>query len=121
MIPSEYAVLAAAAVPVGFLIYNALRVRDGRELVAAAPEIREGPWRTCSREPLAGEPVYVRGPYAELTQTTDASGHAVFDLPNDAAQYPPGSTVRLVVRHRGSSDVVVDWLRPGPPSANPEP
>jgi hypothetical protein len=121
MITSEYAVLAAAAVPVGLLIYNAFRVRDGRELVAAAPEIREGPWRTCSREPLANEPVYIRVPNAELTQITDASGHAVFDLPTDPAQYPPASTVRIVVRHPGSSNVVVDWRLPGPPSTGPEP
>ena len=109
MITSEYTVLAAAAVPVGFLVYNALRVRDGRELAAAAPEIREGPWRTCSREPLAGEPVYIRIPNVELSRVTDASGHAHFDLADYAAAYPSAGTVRILVRHPGSSNVVVDW------------
>jgi hypothetical protein len=115
MITSEYTMLAAAAVPVGFLIYNALRVRDGRELVAAAPEIREGPWRTCSREPLAREPVYIRVPQAELSRNTDASGHAVFDLAEYAAADPNAAPVRILVRHPGSPNVVIDWPSPGPP------
>jgi hypothetical protein len=116
MITSEYAVLAAAAVPVGFLIYNAFRVRDSHELVAAAPEIREGPWRACSREPLPGEPVFIRIPNAELSRTTDASGRAVFDLADYAAAHPPAGPVRIVVRHPGSPNVVVDWALPGPPT-----
>lgn len=118
MISSEYAVLAAAAVPVGFLVYNAFRVRDGRELVAAAPEIREGEWRTCAREPLANEPVYVRIPNVELTRTTDASGHASFDLADYAASYPSTGAVRILVRHPGSSNVVVEWPLSEAPGAD---
>ena len=116
MVTSEYTVLAAAAVPVGFLIYNAFRVRDGRELKAAAPEIREGPWQTCSREPLADEPVTIRIPKAELSRTTDASGRAVFDLADYAAAYPSAGIVQIVIRHPGSANVVIDWPLPGPPA-----
>ena len=121
MITSEYTVLAAAAVPLGFLVYNAFRVRDGREIAAAEPEIREGPWRTCSREPIAGEPVYIRIPNAELSRVTDASGHARFDLADYAAASPSTGTVRILVRHPGSSNVVVDWSLPDSPETDAGP
>lgn len=44
-----YALLGAAAIPLGFLAYNALAVRDSRTIESTAPEARMGPWGACSR------------------------------------------------------------------------
>jgi hypothetical protein len=44
---AEYALLGAAAVPLGFLVYNAFRVRDGRSVAAAPPLIAPRPWHAC--------------------------------------------------------------------------
>jgi hypothetical protein len=44
----EYGLVAAAAIPIGFLAYNAWRVRDGRTVERVAPEMRPGAWRPCS-------------------------------------------------------------------------
>ena len=44
----EYGLVAAAAIPLGFLAYNAWRVRDSRTVERVAPEMRPGPWRPCS-------------------------------------------------------------------------
>lgn len=39
--------LVLAAIPVGFLVYNAGAVRDGRTVERVAPEERAGAWRPC--------------------------------------------------------------------------
>jgi hypothetical protein len=44
----EYGLVAAAAIPIGFLAYNAWRVRDSRTVERVAPEMRPGAWRPCS-------------------------------------------------------------------------
>jgi hypothetical protein len=44
----EYGLVAAAAIPIGFLAYNAWRVRDSRTVERVAPEMKPGAWRTCS-------------------------------------------------------------------------
>jgi hypothetical protein len=44
-----YALLGLAAIPLGFLVYNALAVRDSRTIEATEPETRMGPWQACSR------------------------------------------------------------------------
>jgi hypothetical protein len=46
----QYAVLGIAALPLAFLTYNAVRVRDRRETEPAAPEERSGPWHACADE-----------------------------------------------------------------------
>ncbi len=44
---AEYAMLGLAAIPVAFLVYNALRVQDRHTTELAAPEERPGPWHPC--------------------------------------------------------------------------
>lgn len=39
--------LGLAAIPLGFLVYNAGAVRDSRALERVAPEARAGAWRPC--------------------------------------------------------------------------
>ena len=46
----QYAMLGLAALPIGFLTYNAVRVQDRLETESAAPEERSGPWRACTDE-----------------------------------------------------------------------
>jgi hypothetical protein len=111
MISSEMVMLALAAVPVGFLVYNAFHVRDGQTVEQAAPEVRAGAWRACSREPMAGEPVVIALRGAEWTRITDRTGHASVEL---TLLLPPTSAPaereapRALIRHAGSSDRVVD-------------
>jgi len=45
---AAYALLGLAAIPIAFLAYNAIAVRDTRVVELAAPEARPGPWRTCA-------------------------------------------------------------------------
>jgi hypothetical protein len=45
---ATYALLGLAAIPIGFLAYNAMAVQDSRVIEGAAPESRPGPWRACS-------------------------------------------------------------------------
>jgi hypothetical protein len=111
MISTEYALLALAAIPVGYVVYNALRVRDGRAVEQAPPEVRRGAWRTCSTEPLAGEELTISIGSLELARTTDAEGHASVDLSKLAAlAASDGSPAdrRALVHHAGSRDVTVD-------------
>jgi hypothetical protein len=44
-----YALLALAAIPLGFLAYNALAVQDTRFIERVAPEERAGRWQGCSQ------------------------------------------------------------------------
>jgi hypothetical protein len=44
-----YALLALAAVPLGFLAYNALAVQDTRFIERVAPEEQAGRWQGCSQ------------------------------------------------------------------------
>jgi hypothetical protein len=44
----EYGLVVAAAIPIGFLAYNAWRVRDSRTVERVAPEMKPGEWRPCS-------------------------------------------------------------------------
>ncbi len=116
MIAGQYTMLALAAIPIGFAAYNALRVRDGSAIEPVPPELHPGPWRTCSREPMAGEPLEVTVGTHELTRVTDEDGHAVVDL--SALPPAPDGTPprRAVVRRPGSADVIVDWA-PTPPDS----
>ncbi len=43
-----YALLGLAAIPLGFLAYNALAVRASRTIESSAPETRMGSWGACS-------------------------------------------------------------------------
>jgi hypothetical protein len=42
------ALLGLAAIPIGFLAYNAAAVQDSRVLEPAEPEATPSPWRACS-------------------------------------------------------------------------
>jgi hypothetical protein len=44
---AEYALLGLAAIPIAFLVYNAVRVQDRHTTELAAPEERPGPWHAC--------------------------------------------------------------------------
>jgi hypothetical protein len=44
---AEYAMLGLAAIPIAFLVYNAVRVQDRHTTELAAPEERPGPWHEC--------------------------------------------------------------------------
>jgi hypothetical protein len=39
--------IGLAAIPLGFLVYNAVAVRDSHLVERVAPETRRGPWRAC--------------------------------------------------------------------------
>jgi hypothetical protein len=43
-----YAMLGLAAIPIAFLLYNAVRVQDSHTIELAAPEERPGPWHACT-------------------------------------------------------------------------
>jgi hypothetical protein len=118
MISAEYGLLALAAIPVGFLIYNALRVRDERAVEAAPPEVRQSAWQMCGAEPLASERVAISTGGIEVVRQTDAAGRASFDLASlsGPAAGPEGRLAR--VRHSGSRDLIVDLTAASP---NPAP
>jgi hypothetical protein len=44
---AEWAMLGLAAIPIAFLVYNAVRVQDRHTTELAAPEERPGPWHAC--------------------------------------------------------------------------
>jgi hypothetical protein len=52
---ARYAVLGFAAIPLGFLAFNALRARDSREVEGTQPERTAGPWHLCSSGGLPSE------------------------------------------------------------------
>jgi hypothetical protein len=117
MISAEYGLLALAAIPVGFVIYNALRVRDGRAVEPAPPEVRQSAWRTCGAEPLADESVAISIGSLELVRETDATGHAWVDLGALARDAGEPEERKARVRHSGSRDLVVDLARTAPKAA----
>jgi hypothetical protein len=43
----EFAILGLAAIPVAFLVYNAVRVQDRHTTELAEPEELPGPWHAC--------------------------------------------------------------------------
>jgi len=45
-----YATLGVAAIPIGFLAYNAARVQGSRKIERTESERVPGPWHTCSGE-----------------------------------------------------------------------
>ncbi len=118
MISAEYGLLALAAIPVGFVIYNALRVRDSHAVEPAPPEVRQTAWRTCGAEPLTGESVAISIGSVELVRETDATGHAWVDVGALAGAAGEPQERKARVRHSGSRDLVVD-LAPAAPKAAP--
>jgi len=41
--------IGLAAIPLGFLIYNAVAARDSRTVERVAPEVKASPWSPCSK------------------------------------------------------------------------
>jgi hypothetical protein len=103
---------SAAAVPLAFLAYNALRVQNGHGVEETTPAMAPGPWRPCDARPLHDEPVSVNVADRTLSARTDPQGHAVIDVPPDVVL--AGSTI-AVVRHSGSADVAVALEVPAAP------
>jgi hypothetical protein len=95
----EWGLAALAAVPLGFLVYNAVRARDGWS-EERGPATSTTEWRRCGTEGLAGEEITVTLGTAVQTGRTGANGHAAFELPGAP---PPVA----VVRRAGSPDLTV--------------
>ena len=105
---AEYTLAGLTAVPLGFILYNASRLHDGRVLEAAPPLVENGAWAPCDSAPAAGASVDVIAGDAVLHLTTDEEGRAVValaSLSGGSAAPRPG---RVVVRHTGAPDVVLE-------------
>jgi hypothetical protein len=116
----ELALAGAASIPLGFAVYNAARVQNGRAVEQASPEQANGAWSSCATRPLGGEPVAVSLAGKVWRGVTGQDGHVVLDVsrPTGALDALDDAGARTAsVHHDGSPDVTIDLTaesRPAP-------
>jgi hypothetical protein len=118
-----YSLLGLAAIPVGFLAYNAFVAQDRRVIDDAAPEMKAGPWTPCPTQPLASEEITVVLGERIVRTVTGPDGHATVDLSGPPGAPESAQPGQAIVHHPGSADVIVD-LDPasaGPPASKGPP
>ncbi|HTS02670.1 MAG TPA: hypothetical protein VMN04_09115 [Thermoanaerobaculia bacterium] len=108
----EYALVGLSAVPLAFVAYNALRVRDVHITEAAPSRVDDGEWRPCGRTPAPGEPIEIVAGERIYRGVTDADGRLAVSMAALEGAGPAGPTPsRVLVRHPGTGDVLLDVSR----------
>ena len=111
--PIAVTMAVASAIPLGFAIYNATRVQNERHLERTGAFEETGEWHSCSVAPLPNEAVALVAGDSTLHATTNADGHAAFDLTSLAANERPR---KAVVQWQGSGDVEIELPAAGYPA-----
>jgi hypothetical protein len=109
---AEYTLVGLTGVPLGFIGYNALRVRDVSGTEAAPPLVENSAWAACASAPAVGEAVDVIAGDVDAKGVTDEQGRVVVSLGPLLGAAAASTRPQVVVRHTGTPDLVLDLPAP---------